>query len=118
MTDDEVKQWLDNKERWAFDASERAIKSERAGTTNPDGTASRTYLAGPWHATVAALRSLAETRKALWSLEWKGDCLRCPCCFSDRDDEHPHGGHKPDCVFATMPRPQSNPTSGRIDTDG
>lgn len=81
MTDDEVKQWLSDEEREAFD------------TVMP---------------TRPAFRALAETREALSHF---GDdtSMGCDFCDVNRFDgkpRHSDAPHKPDCIFSTMPRPK------------
>lgn len=53
----------------------------------------------PDDVTRSALRALAETRKALAAHEWAaGEVNHCVTCLGTE--------HKPDCIFATMPRPR------------
>jgi hypothetical protein len=88
MTDDEVLQWLSEEERERFHLTCIAV----------DGSVVRDF--GP------DLRSLAETRAALAEDEW-GDCghvsgeRECHRC-----DALESAGHRPTCIFASMPRPK------------
>jgi hypothetical protein len=65
MRDDEVVRWLSKEEAWAWQSSQRRLVEEHTHVSNPDGTPRTSYIAGPWHATIAALRSLASTRASL-----------------------------------------------------
>lgn len=87
MTDDEVKQWLSEDEREAFDA---------VMPTRP------------------ALRSLAETRKALASVPrdgfliepLPGDGTDAMCISCDLPEGVGHSAHCPFHTIATMPGPK------------
>lgn len=100
MNDDEVKQWLSEEEQWALNRAVKAYEAERAMVSNPDGSPRMTYASGPWQASALALRTLAETRKALAACEDRND-LKCPLCGLG-----PQGSHDETCIFATMPRPK------------
>jgi hypothetical protein len=84
MTDDEVEQWL-------------SVEEKRVGTVSGD--------------TRWVLRSLAETRKALWGAKGVVDaCLadgmECPSCDVTVNELGAGDNHKPTCIFTTMPRPK------------
>lgn len=97
MTDNELFQWLSVEEQGAWSMLRR----------EPGGEAS-------W--AIRSLRSLAETRKALAIHDPASpstDCHTTLCYCRVCADETPHR-HKPDCIFATMPRPQAHVAGGRI----
>lgn len=84
MEEPEIMQWLNDKERSRW----RMWSRDHALVCDPDA--------------VAALRSLAETRKALAQLEYVYEGVDV-CHFCNTQEGA--GPHKPDCIFATMPRP-------------
>ncbi len=88
MTDDEVKQWLSEEERIAWNDSDN--------TPTPRATIGIRD----------ALRSLAETRKALAETEFGEHCGGYDACFHC-GREPARYGHKEECIFATMPRPKA-----------
>ena len=81
MTDEEVRQWLSPAERDDFRYARRIKEKE---DYEPH------YL---------AIVSLAETRKALHAFRPRTMNHPCGACGHT-------GGHVPDCIFATMPRPR------------
>ena len=98
VTDDEVRQWLSDEEHILLALAEGAAASGAVSL----GEAQR-----------RALRSLAETRKALVSVEWEGVFAAedergatdlDPCCVFPQCAVLPGRPHVPTCIFATMPR--------------
>lgn len=97
MTNLEVIAWLSVNEAHAFMASERAVRAPNSTFATEHGFAS---------AANDALRTLAETRRALADCEFAesraqdGDAA-CPLCPAFRGEDHRAG-----CIFATIPRPK------------
>lgn len=89
MTDNEVPAWLTEEERAAWEACGQATR-------------------GPWTwdewgdmVLPAALRALAEVRRAALGLLDYADGRECMECGRYTDETH-----APDCIFSTMPRPK------------
>lgn len=82
MSDVEVVLWLTDIEATTFEVHGQAVR--------------------------VALRTLAETRKALAACEdfINRDAIFCPICEAMLDTGEPDVEHAPNCIFATMPRPK------------
>jgi hypothetical protein len=94
MTDGEVLQWLSEEERalwrWA-----PGTDRERAQILMP---------------IIDALRSLAETRKALAGVVDREYATDGPCAVCEL---HRYEDHAPGCLYATMPRPPTGTTEDK-----
>jgi hypothetical protein len=87
MTDDEVRQWLSDTECHRFQHD--AAVDDICGMVQVDSRA-------------PLLRTLAETRKALAACEAQACEDGCGFCGEYNQPVR----HKPDCIFATLPRPR------------
>lgn len=97
MTDDEVMQWLSYMGP-TFRSEHRLWDMALCLSQDDDDVSG--FSQAPL--ILDALRSLAETRRALASIEFGGLSREegwCPFC-------HTGDKHQPSCIFSTMPRPK------------